>query len=88
MLWFDDDKTRTLTQKIERGAEFYRTKYGLQPTQCYLHPNTLALDPELKRVGTVVLCPMKPIITHHFWFGQDDNQPGPKHPEQSAQISK
>jgi hypothetical protein len=41
MLWYDDDKQRRFDEKVARAVEYYRTKYGVQPTECYVHPGML-----------------------------------------------
>ena len=28
MLWYDDDRQRTLEEKVRRAADYYRHKYG------------------------------------------------------------
>jgi hypothetical protein len=44
MLWYDDDGKRPLDEKVARAAAYYRAKYGVQPTECYVNPGTLAPD--------------------------------------------
>lgn len=39
MLWFDNDSKASLDTKVERAAHYYLTKYGKQPTLCYVHPS-------------------------------------------------
>ena len=42
MLWYDDDSKAKLDEKGGAGAvEYYRAKYGVQPTECYVHPGML-----------------------------------------------
>jgi len=41
MLWYDDDAKRQLDEKVARAAEYYRAKYGVAPTECYVHPGML-----------------------------------------------
>jgi hypothetical protein len=78
MLWFDDDKKRTLAEKVTRAADYYRAKYDLQPTVCYVHPSTL-VDAKTPRVGAITLLPNRTIIKNHFWLGQGENTQVPKH---------
>ena len=66
MLWYDDDKKRTLAEKVQRAVTFYTAKYGRQPTECYVHPSIL---PEQ---GVIAGCRMhakRMIIVNHFWLG-------------------
>jgi hypothetical protein len=68
MLWYDDDKVRTLTQKIERAAAYYRAKYGRAATECYVNPVMLgAGSPE--SVSGVRLVSSRTVIKNHFWLG-------------------
>lgn len=41
MLWFDNDTKTAFDTRIERAATYYRTKYGKEPTLCYIHPSML-----------------------------------------------
>ncbi|MCC7358529.1 MAG: hypothetical protein IT317_03580 [Anaerolineales bacterium] len=68
MLWYDDDAKRKLDEKVARAVEFYRAKYGVQPTECYVHPGMLAADQPTTAAG-VRLRPNRTIIKNHFWLG-------------------
>jgi len=70
MLWYDDDKKRTLEEKIARAAEYYRVKYGVSPNRCFVHP-TLVDDGKLTIAGGVRLSANRTIIKDHFWLGID-----------------
>ena len=76
MLWYDDDNKAKLDEKVARAVEYYRAKYGVQPTECYVHPGMLgeeqpgiAAGVRLRGSGTV--------IKNHFWLGvgEDDEAP-------------
>lgn len=41
MLWFDDNKTRDLADKINRANVHYQEKYGIEPDICYVHPSMI-----------------------------------------------
>ena len=73
MLWYDDDNKAKLDDKVARAVEYYRAKYGVQPTECYVNPGMLgegqpsiAAGVRLRGSGTV--------IKNHFWLGvgEDD----------------
>jgi hypothetical protein len=68
MLWYDDDGKRQLDEKVARAAEFYRTKYGVQPTECYVNPGMLG-DNQPSVAAGVRLRPNRTIIKNHFWLG-------------------
>ena len=76
MLWYDDDAKRKLDEKVARAVEFYRAKYGVQPTECYVHPGMLAADQPATTAG-VKLRPNRTIIKNHFWLGVDETVAAP-----------
>jgi hypothetical protein len=51
MLWYDDDKQRRFDEKVARAVEYYRTKYGVQPTECYVNPGMLGDDQPAAKGG-------------------------------------
>lgn len=69
LLWFDNNKARTLDEKVKRAAEHFVEKYGERPTVCYVHPAHLGAgqlegipeDIEMKESNTV--------LPHHLWIG-------------------
>ena len=81
MLWYDDDAKRRLDEKVALAVEYYRAKYGMQPTECYVHPGTLAEGSgEAEKVATaagVRLRPNRTIIKNHFWLGVGDSAARP-----------
>ena len=68
MLWYDDDNKRKFDEKVARAVEFYRSKYGVQPTECYVHPGMLGADQPAVTAG-VRLRANKTVIKNHFWLG-------------------
>lgn len=71
MLWYDDDKTRTLEDKVRRAADYYRTKYGRLPTLCLISPGSLSGGPD--SVAKIKLQTAHNVLPHHFWIGMADN---------------
>jgi hypothetical protein len=78
MLWYDDDKQRRFDEKVARAVAYYRTKYGVQPTDCYVHPGMLADDHPamtaggahpVQLVAGVRLRANRTVIKNHFWLG-------------------
>lgn len=74
MLWFDDDPTHTLTEKIGRAAMRYRQKYGVYPNLVYANPRTTGVDSDTEqriRLGdhTLTLKQARSIQPDHFWLG-------------------
>jgi hypothetical protein len=66
MLWLDDDKRRSIDDKVRRAAAYYHTKYGREPELCLV--NALMLDAE-RRVDTIQLRPAKNVQPNYFWLG-------------------
>lgn len=71
LLWYDDDKKRTLDEKVQRAVEFYQAKYGVVPTQCHIHPALMPADKGALVAG-VKMYPNRTIIKNHFWLGVDE----------------
>ncbi|MEN8240452.1 MAG: hypothetical protein ABFS17_00910 [Chloroflexota bacterium] len=76
MLWFDNNPASNLSQKVDRAAEYYRSKYGSAPTICLVNPKMLT-DHEIKDCSLVVK-PNPIVLYHHLWIGiaDDSNVPG------------
>lgn len=53
MLWFDNDRKAELSAKVERAVSYYRNKYGISPTLCFVHPTMLPNTGTPKPVGEV-----------------------------------
>ncbi|MCA9916382.1 MAG: hypothetical protein KC445_00440 [Anaerolineales bacterium] len=66
MLWLDDDRNRSLDEKVNRAVEYYREKYGRMPELCLVNKMMLT---EEKQVGKVSVQPQTAILPHHFWVG-------------------
>jgi len=67
MLWFDNDKGKTLTQKVVDAATYYRDKYGAAPNYCEVHPG-----PDVpKKVGKIRIVANRTILPNHLWIGVD-----------------
>ena len=66
MLWLDDDKRRSLEEKIRRAADYFEMKYGHSPNWCYVNNKTLA---EEKAIGRMWVEPAAYVLPHHFWLG-------------------
>lgn len=65
-MWLDDDKSRTIEEKVKRAAMYYRQKYGKKPNVCYV--NHSALEGEMK-VDKVVVLPAGHVRPQHLWIG-------------------
>lgn len=78
LLWYDDDKKRSLADKVLRASNYYANKYGVSPTDCYVNPVMLEGE-ETVEVWGVRVIPNKTVIKNHFWLGIGEGaKPGPK----------
>lgn len=66
MLWYDDDKTRPLAEKIKRAADYYAKKYGKAQNECHVH--RAAIESE-KVMDGVKVKPSKTVLENHFLLG-------------------
>lgn len=66
MLWLDDDRRRTLDEKVMRAADYYEEKYGRFPELCLVNSSAVA---EKKTVGRIEIQPAQTVLPHHFWLG-------------------
>ena len=86
LLWYDDDPSRDLEDKVGRAAKRYSEKYGRWPNTCYVHPGVVTehMEQELRvacrsRVPrtTIRVVPAPNILVHHYWLGENtDDAPG------------
>lgn len=68
LLWFNDNPTRAISDKVERAVQRYQQKYGHNPDVCYVHPAHLK-EGELSLADGVKVLPAKSVLPHHFWLG-------------------
>jgi hypothetical protein len=66
-LWFDNDPSSTVEEKVQRAAERYAAKFGRAPTTCCVHPQ--AIEGPVQ-VGAVRVVPLRHVLLHHFWLGE------------------
>jgi hypothetical protein len=67
MLWYDDDHKRSLNERVSRAVDYYKTKYGVVPTVCFVNPATLKDGPE--SAAGVQLRSARNVLVDHFWLG-------------------
>jgi hypothetical protein len=70
MLWFDDS-SRTFAEKVRRAADYYKEKYGREPTLCLVNPDTWD-DAGSKKVP-VEMRQARLVLPNHFWIGVEDD---------------
>jgi hypothetical protein len=92
MLWFDNDPRVTLDTKVQRAADYYRTKYGRTPTLCFVHPSMLAAAAQPKErilpdesaakfvAAGIEVRSHRSVMPNHLWLGVNaQNEPLPVH---------
>ncbi len=70
MMWFDNDPKTALTAKIERAAEFYRSKYGRIPNLCLVNPKSMTED--ISMSGNIAVRSQTMVLPGHLWIGLDE----------------
>jgi hypothetical protein len=68
MMWLDDDKRRSLEEKVQRAADHYREKYGRLPELCLVNTKMLG---DAKSIGKIKVIPIKTVLPYHFWLGME-----------------
>lgn len=68
MLWLDDDKTRSLTEKAQRAVAYMVEKYGRKPATIF----TQAVQASGTSVDGIPVEPMANVLPSHLWlvFGE------------------
>lgn len=67
MLWYDDDHKRPLNERVSKAVDYYKAKYGVVPTVCFINPATLKDGPE--SAAGVQLRSARNVLVDHFWLG-------------------
>jgi hypothetical protein len=67
MLWYDDDHKRPLNERVSKAVDYYKGKYGVVPTVCFINPATLKDGPEM--AAGVQLRAARNVLIDHFWLG-------------------
>ena len=70
MLWYDDTK-KELSEKVARAVEYYKTKYGVAPTLCFVNPSMLR---QAEVMGSVQVRPARTVLANHLWLGVGEAQ--------------
>jgi hypothetical protein len=67
MLWFDNDTKADLPAKIQRAADYYKSKYGRSPNLCFVHPS---MAPEtMNQAAGLELRTSRSVMPNHLWMG-------------------
>jgi hypothetical protein len=66
MLWFDNDKKRSLVEKVLAAAAYYETKYGQKANLVHGHPETVG---DVRSVDGIRVVKNQSVLRDHFWVG-------------------
>lgn len=69
LLWFDDNKNRTLAQKVKDAAERHLEKFEQPATVCRLNATDANGD---TAIGSIRLVVSPNVLPHHFLVGVDN----------------
>ena len=76
LLWFDNDPSVGIEEKIRRAAKHYREKYGQPANICYANSRVLLEQSGVKDTFKIELndaalrvVAAGNILPHHFWVG-------------------
>ena len=72
MLWYDNDSHSTLDSKIQKAAQYYKTKYGRVPDLCLVHPSMLEKNQKQLEINKLTVRPYRPVLPGHIWIGIED----------------
>ena len=67
MLWFDNDPKVDFAIKVERAADYYRSKYGQTPNLCFVHPSMV--NDGQTRLSEIEVRSNRSVMPNHFWIG-------------------
>jgi len=81
MLWFDNDRKTSIPNKVERAAQYYQKKYGVNPDICYVHPKMVKGEDDIIngskmaavkdhiKIGKILVLISEMVLPDHFWIG-------------------
>jgi hypothetical protein len=81
MLWFDNDRKTSIPNKVERAAQYYQKKYGVNPDICFVHPKMVKGEDVMKmgskkeankdqiKIGKILVLINEMVLPDHFWIG-------------------
>ncbi len=73
MLWMDGGQAVGLEDRIQGAANYYKNKYAVQPSICFVHPSTAAGNIP-RSVGQLSVRENKAVIPGHFWIGIKESE--------------
>ncbi len=71
MLWFDNDPSTNLSQKIQKAIDYYKKKFGHIPNLCLVHPSMFDSGVNL---DSLTIRPYRPVMPGHLWIGIEEEK--------------
>lgn len=66
LLWFDDNKHRSVEEKIAAACDAYQTRFRVRPNV------VLVNNAERVRMPGIMVCSEEYVQPHHFWVGREE----------------
>jgi len=67
LLWYDGDPKSTLRDKVERAAQYYRSKLGVRPNTCFVNSEMMS-EKSMEHAGVKIVS-VGDVLPGHFWLG-------------------
>lgn len=74
MLWFDEDKSQAVKERIERAAAYYCKKYGRTASLCFMNSITVGKETIPSHIGSIRVQTSPLVLQDHFWIGVDEKK--------------
>jgi len=65
MLWYDSHMEADISARVARAVEYFISKYGCPPTNCYIHPDMLCEG--LNAPQGVKIETSTRVLRNHIW---------------------
>jgi hypothetical protein len=68
LLWYDNDPTKPVPQKVREAAARFEQKFGFAADRVYVNAHDL---PDPPTVDGITVVPANNILRNHLWIGCD-----------------
>ncbi len=69
LMWYDNDRKKQPSAKIEEAIERFVEKYGRQPTIVLVHPE------ESVDAAPLPVVPRSTVARNYYWIGDEETEP-------------
>ena len=66
MLWYDSNLKSTVEDRLNQAIDYFITKNGRPPLQCYVNPGLI--ESPITLSNTIKVVPNERILKNHFWL--------------------